>query len=353
MTTLPRVRLSWLVWTLLVWLVACRGGTATTPSATTATAIPPSPTPRPSPTWTPSPSPTPEPWSFLLWLPPNTDPAPWQVPLEAWIRQHAPVSPWQVVPTTDPLAFSGPVAGVFAPLPVDLEDATTLARNQPDVPIWVTGTWTQATDPPENLLVLDLSWTRPRYRAFLAGYLAALISANWRVVFLEPQGVPEEMWPAFWAGTRYMCGMCSPPKPPVVRYPVRISVPQVGGWLPACQQARQEFFVEVAYVLGKPDPEALSCLRQAGTRLLGDSLSANPQELDVVLAAPSWEELLTEYGPRFWQGPRGVVVPQITFLVQKVDVLPPGRQQHLELIWQDLIQGFIMVPEQLPAGGAP
>ncbi len=345
--------MGWLV-VLVAFLgvVACQRavppGATPTPAAPTATAVPPTATAPPSPTRPPTPTPLPP--AFVLWLPPGAPREAWEAPLRAWLEQNAPQPQWRLLTVEAFPQEPTDLLAVFVVPGVDIEAVLQQAAQQPQRPFLVLGAWEGEDTVPENVLLINTRWLQPRYRAFMAGYLAALLSPNWRVVYFEGPQAPEDMWPAFWAGVRYMCGMCRPPKPPVEAYPVRfpVAAAQPQPWVEACRQARQAYFVEVAYLVGQIPREAEDCLREAGAHLLGDDLTRGPVTLDVALRSPDWGQLLNTYGPRLWEGPRGVVVPPLRYDVTEPEDLPPGRMEHLQLVWQDVVQGYIFVPESLP-----
>jgi hypothetical protein len=101
-----------------------------------------------------------------------------------------------------------------------------------------------------NLSVIRV---RPENQAFLAGYIAELVTSDWRAAGLLPD---ETLSEAFLAGGRYWCGRCTPIYPPLVIFPLTGVLPAgsgAGEWQ-AAFDALQQKVVEVVYL----SPEASS-----------------------------------------------------------------------------------------------
>jgi hypothetical protein len=88
----------------------------------------------------------------------------------------------------------------------------------------------EGVQPASNLSVLNSAAGRPDQLGFLAGYLAAAITEDWRV------GVVSEASTAggkaaslgFRHGVTYFCGLCLPVYPPFPNrgYPVQVDLPE-------------------------------------------------------------------------------------------------------------------------------
>jgi len=75
--------------------------------------------------------------------------------------------------------------------------------------------------PTPNLSLVGASGGGLDQQAFLAGYLAAMVTPDWRVGVINP--ADDNLGPlirdAFKNGARYFCGLCKPAYPPFVIYP--------------------------------------------------------------------------------------------------------------------------------------
>jgi hypothetical protein len=75
--------------------------------------------------------------------------------------------------------------------------------------------------PASNLSLIGGEGDRANQRAFLAGYLAAQVTPDWRVGVAYPSEANQGaiIKDAFKNGARYFCGLCKPAYPPFVIYP--------------------------------------------------------------------------------------------------------------------------------------
>jgi hypothetical protein len=88
-----------------------------------------------------------------------------------------------------------------------------------------------------NLVAVGSSGGNPDFQAFMAGYIAAVQSDDWRVGLVYPGGsVGQAYRNAFLAGAVYYCGFCNPYFPPFNEYPLYVEVP-VGAGLESYQSA--------------------------------------------------------------------------------------------------------------------
>ena len=75
--------------------------------------------------------------------------------------------------------------------------------------------------PAANLSLVTVSASSTEQQAFLAGYIAALVTPDWRTGVLIPNDptLTQPIKDAFYNGVRYFCGLCKPVYPPFVVYP--------------------------------------------------------------------------------------------------------------------------------------
>ena len=73
-----------------------------------------------------------------------------------------------------------------------------------------------------NLATIGVQGSQPDYQGFIAGYLAALVTDDWRVGVLSTNGTEEGLAArmGFITGATYYCGLCNPAYPPFNDYPL-------------------------------------------------------------------------------------------------------------------------------------
>lgn len=108
---------------------------------------------------------------------------------------------------------------------------------------------------------------RPEYQAFIAGYISALLSTDYRAGALLPGDGPlgASLQEAFTNGARYFCGVCAPGYPLNVYYPQIAALPSASDG-PAWQAAAAGMFdnqkVEVYYLSAEAvRPEVIAYLQ--------------------------------------------------------------------------------------------
>ncbi len=83
-------------------------------------------------------------------------------------------------------------------------------------------------EPAPNLTTIGATGERPDIQAFLAGYIAATISPDWRVGVMVEKDSPggAAALDGFRNGVLFFCGICNPAHPPYYRYPIAVELPQ-------------------------------------------------------------------------------------------------------------------------------
>jgi hypothetical protein len=124
-----------------------------------------------------------------------------------------------------------------------------------------------------NLTVIGASGFRPDQQAFLAGYMAAITSQDWRAGALtDPSPEGQTASSAFENGVRFFCGLCKPSFPPFFTYPqtFQVAVPaDKESWTAAADQLVGRG-VQVVYVApGISSPDLLQYLMDAELNLIG------------------------------------------------------------------------------------
>lgn len=163
-----------------------------------------------------------------------------------------------------------------------------------------------------NISVITAQGGRPDRQGFLAGYLAAVITADWRVGVISRADIPagRAARQSFMNGAIFFCGLCRPAYPPFNQYPQYVEMPS--GVSQAEQQAAADVIINSAvktvYVFpGTGDNFLLQYLIQAGMNIIAGH--PMPAELQGVLAG------------------------------QWVATLGDDLEAALRQVWDDLIEG--------------
>ncbi|UCF61479.1 MAG: hypothetical protein JSV37_02015, partial [Anaerolineaceae bacterium] len=202
--------------------------------------------------------------------------------------------------------------------------------------------------PRDNLSLIGPMGFRPDQVGFMAGYISALITQDWRVGVIGRSDTTTGLADinGFVNGARYYCGTCRPVFPPYVQYPIQVSLSEFeieNAWQ-AAVDTLIEAAVDTVYVSPEiEEPQLLSALVESGMIVLGgrkpsDELLINwvvtIQEDPAEAVRELWEDLLGG------QGGASIPVP-ITMHDINPELYSYGRQRLVEEILGELLEGFI------------
>jgi hypothetical protein len=230
-------------------------------------------------------------------------------------------------------------------LPPDPGIANLVAAN-PNVQFLAIGI--EGLEPGPNLSLIGSAGSRPDQRGFLAGYLAAVISQDWRVGVISRGDTVEGNAArlGFINGVVFFCGLCRPTYPPFLQYPFYVELPDAASQVE--QQAAVDQMVASAvktvYVSsGAGDVSLLEALAQANIDLIGSESPAESLRdqwiasirLDQEAAIEKlWQDLLNGEGGNQISAP-------ITITDVNSQILTPGRQRLVEQMLSELLTGYI------------
>jgi hypothetical protein len=206
-------------------------------------------------------------------------------------------------------------------------------------------------EPAANLHVIELKNSQPGMDAFMAGYIATIITPDWRVgVFSDadsPEGVTDRV--GFQNGVYYYCGLCRSVYPPypVPGYPLywetTVNAGQVA-W-DAGIAYFQDWQVKTVYIgKGLESDEFLQYLAQAGFNLIAGRQAPQGLQQNWVASLVSGELdlILNDLWERMLVGENGV---RESLSLEVADVnaglFSPGRQALVNQVLSDLQDGFI------------
>lgn len=208
-----------LILLLAILLGACTPRPASLPSTTQAAETQPAAvTPDAAPSATPQPSPTPQPGKVILVAPVGSDSAAVQAALAE--LSEAEGLDLEMLTDLQPAALGqdARVVVLLAP-PANLPELLAAAPQAQFAVI-------SGVDLPGAGNLTVIRW-RPEYQAFLGGYIAVLLSKDWRAGALLPADGPlgAGLKDALKNGGSYFCGVCAPGWPLYLAYPQAVELP--------------------------------------------------------------------------------------------------------------------------------
>ena len=206
-------------------------------------------------------------------------------------------------------------------------------------------------EPGANLSVIKPNTVPADQIGFIAGFMAATISADWRVAVITEvdSDIGETISVGFMNGVYYMCGLCRSVYPPFpsTGYPLYIELPQDAGQADWDSTANylEVWGVQTVYIQPTVANKGLyRVLAEAGINIIGST--AVPQEFSenwvASLRYTDPIEAVHELVPELLANPDGQGI-QLPLLITDVNPtwLSPGRQQSIEEMMVDLFDGFI------------
>lgn len=237
-----------------------------------------------------------------------------------------------------------PQVRVVAALPPD-PGLAALAESAPETQFL--GIAIPGLEPRSNLTVISADGIRPDTIGFLAGYLAAVATPEWRVgVINSSSGVDIDHREGFLNGVVYFCGLCRQTYPPYFNYPLFSEAP-AGATSPEWQAAADILVnsaVNTVYITpGSGDETLLEYLAEAGVNLIGTTPPPDGL-IDQWIATVSgdissalqqaWPDLITGQSGAVYSAP--LAVTHIN-----PDLLSPGRQRLVDKMIAEISAGFI------------
>lgn len=299
--------------------------------------------PAATPTDTPSPSPTPLPPRMVLLAPAGSDPG-LAASLEPVLSELASGAGLRFE-KLDSLPASGPDLRLVVALPPD-PGLAGMAAAAPGVQFLAAGI--SGLQPAANLSVIGAEGERPDRQAFMAGYMAAMASEDWRTGVLSvantPAGKATQL--GFRNGAVFYCGLCRSSFPPFVQYPVSAEVP-AGAGQPEQQAAADLLLgqaVNIVFVApGAGDDSLLAYLAQADIHLIGAvPPPAGVQDHWVATIQTEAAAAVRELVPKLLAGSGGANVDLPLVVTDRNESLfSAGKQRLLDEILADLQAGYI------------
>jgi hypothetical protein len=330
---------------MLIMGSGCRSKPADSPPAVVQTVMPSVPAATLPSQDTPQPSPTVAPSKVVLLTLPGADPqlaANLQTVLAELTAQDGLTLDVRTQLTGLDLE---PEVGMLVAVPPD-PGILNLAAANPQVQFLAVGI--PGLQAAQNLSVIGSGSERADQQGFLAGYLAATITPDWRVGVISraDTSAGKAARNGFTNGVIFFCGLCRPAFPPFIQYPIFVDLP--GGATPADQQAAIDTLVNNAvntvYVFpGAGDNTLLEGLAAAGLNIIGGATPPASLTGDWVASIRlDVSAAVRQAWPRLSAGEEAVNlnVP-IAITDQNLALLSAGRQRIVQSLLDDLLAGFI------------
>lgn len=230
-------------------------------------------------------------------------------------------------------------------------DVNNLAASYPEVSF--VAIENAGAAPSTNVNVIGDPVNDQRRRAFMAGYLAALISEDYKVAALAPSdaSMTDAVLESFVIGMRFFCGICQTKYPPYQRYPQWETLPADSSaetYQPILDNFENNG-IEILYVHGDLiSPPILTAIADRGTLVIGDR---HPDTIrnnyaGTILSDPAtilesiWQDIL--------DGDNGHQIPASVVLVDRNPELVSDGRYQLFLEMADNLQADLVYPEPVP-----
>lgn len=206
--------------------------------------------------------------------------------------------------------------------------------------------------PSNNITVIESAVGKPEHLGFMAGYMAAVITDDWRVGVLSVSDTVEGQLAreSFMTGVRFFCGLCQQNYPPYYAYPLSEELPAGASaeqWRSAADQLLSSAVKTVYVAPGVGDTSLLTYLAQSGAAIIGSV--PPPEELGgnwVASIQVDFRAALQRALANVLAQQPGIMVRlQPDFLYVNAERLSVGRLTFINVILDDLLAGYILPVE--------
>ena len=327
---------------ILILLTACGGGTETPPEViATETA---------SPTATPTSTPTPLAPVGVFLTPEGSSPG--------LVEELGPIISeyikdeglrYQILPNLDENDFQIEDYEIVVAIP-PFPGLSELAASAPETKFLAIGF--EGIGPGENLSVLGSGGADYDIQGFVAGYIAAMITDDWRVGALSVQENPNAMAArdGFRIGVRYFCGWCNPKYAPIgdnYLYPKYREVPadatetEISFYVDSLvDRAVNTFFI----VPGVGTPRIYQQLIGYQKLIIGSGLDYREEYQDYWVASLEYDlpAALIGFWPQFIGSETGLEEsPPLLITDVNPDLLSEGKLNQVLKILEEVQAGYI------------
>jgi hypothetical protein len=201
--------------------------------------------------------------------------------------------------------------------------------------------------PTANLSSVGASSNAPIQQAFIAGYMAALLSPDYRVGLITMEDdAGQKAITAFTNGRAFYCGLCNPAFPPFYKYPVHPQIPlntQLNQY-PYYSDYFLDMLVDVAYVEPRAaTPELLDYMAQRGLLIISERLPFESLQTNWVASLqPDLVPAIQRLWPDLIAGRGGQTISTPLLLTDvNPELLPDGKQGMVQELLDNLLLGLV------------
>jgi hypothetical protein len=196
-----------------------------------------------------------------------------------------------------------------------------------------------------NLSIIGAGGERLDQQGFLAGYLAAVITQDWRVGTISQPDSPagKAARNGFANGVVFYCGLCRPAYPPFIQYPVFVDFPSSGDPQAAVDTLVSNAVKTVYVAPGVGDTALLEALAQAGIQIISNGAPPS-QVASQWVASISMDELgaVRQIWPRLLAGEGGFdLATPLSLGERNAALFSLGRQRLVDKMLTDLLADYV------------
>jgi hypothetical protein len=256
---------------------------------------------------------------------------------------------FQVLPTLTEADFDTERYAIVVVVP-PYPELTSLAEASPDTKYLAVGF--NDLEPTGNISVLGSGGGEYDVQGFIAGYIAAMITDDWRVGVLSLEDNPNALAArdGFRAGVKYYCGLCNPKYAPTginYVYPKYIDLPVDA--TDAQVSANIDFMVDrvvnTFYIVpGVGSPQVYRSLVAYQKNIIGSGTDFQEEyrEFWVVSLGYDLVTYLEDFWPRFLEAESGIAdTPPLLLMDINPSLLSEGKVKLVEGLIQDVSSGLM------------
>jgi hypothetical protein len=256
---------------------------------------------------------------------------------------------YQVLPTISAEDFKADDFEIVVILP-PFPGLDAIAQASPETKFLAVGF--NDIEPLENLSVLRSGGGAYDVQGFIAGYIAAMITTDWRVGVLSIQESDEALAAreGFQVGVKYYCGLCNPKYAPTgvnYVYPKYIDLPVDATDIEI--EANVNFLVDrvvnTYYIVPQLGNDRIyRMLVGYQKKIIGPGSDFREEYRDYWVASLEYDlpAALEEFWPEFLTAETGIEgTPPLLLTDVNPDLLSPGKVMMVEKVLEDLTAGYI------------
>lgn len=256
---------------------------------------------------------------------------------------------YQVLPNLTEADFETEQYAIVVAVP-PFPELSAVAQASPDTKYLAVGF--SDLEPTDNISVLGSGGGDYDIQGFIAGYIAAMITDDWRVGALSMADNPDALAArdGFRAGVKYYCGLCNPKYAPTglnYIYPKYIDLPADATDLEI--SANIDFMVDRVVntffiVPGVGTPQIYRTLVAYQKNIIGSGADFQEDYRDFWVASLEYDLISSfeEFWPQFLEAETGIAdTPPLLLTDINPDLLSEGKIKLVEDVLEELRGGFI------------